>query len=163
MLKSIELQPAYKEDLPLLLNLLQDAKEQMASSHITQWNSYYPNIGVLIKDIEDHSLYSTGARNIAAISIDRRGKDWYLHRLMVHSSVKGQGIAKKILSNIIQNGYSNNVDNIWITTNHSNLPMIHILTSLGFSFSHKIKIHGREEYGDFIIYNYNLTQKMLRL
>lgn len=76
---------------------------------------------------------------------------------------KGQGIAKKILSNIIQNGYSNNVDNIWITTNHSNLPMIHILTSLGFSFSHKIKIRGREEYGDFIIYNYNLTQKMLRL
>lgn len=156
------LRPAYIEDLPILVSLLQDAKEQMRSENVTQWDDHYPNIAILNKDIENHSLYLLGPDNIAAISIAQKGKDWHLHRLMVHFSVKGQGIAKRILLNIIQNGYHNSVDNIWISTNHSNLPMIHILTSLGFCFSHKTKIFGREKYGYFFIYTYNLKRKMLR-
>ena len=48
---------AKKEDLPLIVEIIKDAQDLLASQNIDQWQNGYPTKGILIDDIQNMESY----------------------------------------------------------------------------------------------------------
>ena len=76
------------------------------------------------------AIFSGTLVGIVAYSI--HDKNIEIEKLVVSSSAKGQGVAKFMLSKVIEEQKSNKVKNIFATINKKNIPALNIFSQLGF-------------------------------
>ncbi len=109
----LRLRHAIPADQAALLTLTQDCVKAMRSEDIDQWDEVYPSAGNISTDIEARTLdvLCAGGDIVACITLDHQfdplwdGLDWSaagepavaLHRLMVHPSQQGRGLAKRLM------------------------------------------------------------------
>lgn len=105
--------PANQQDASCLLTLVRDCVAAMRAAGIEQWDELYPNAGTIARDTEAGTLHvlCEAEAIIASITIDSnmdslwQGMDWSadsepaaaVHRLMVHPSRQGRGLAKMLM------------------------------------------------------------------
>ena len=110
---SLVIRKGRSEDAPSLLQLTRDCVAAMRATGIEQWDEVYPNADVIARDIDAGTLEVTGENEgiAACITVDRnmdplwKDLDWspegdpaaVVHRLMVHPSQQGKGIAKQFM------------------------------------------------------------------
>ena len=104
---------ARPEDAPVLLQLVRGCVAAMRAAGIEQWDEVYPDAAVIDRDIAAGTLevMCEHEQIAACITVDRnmdplwKDLDWnsagdpcaVVHRLMVHPSMQGRGIAKQFM------------------------------------------------------------------
>ncbi|MGM0169290.1 hypothetical protein IGI39_003606 [Enterococcus sp. AZ135] len=142
-------------DYSNILALINDGKEQMKSAGITQWDDSYPSKEVIRQDIEKKHLWLYGDHYEASVTVSKHDRTAFIHRLVVSSKYQRSGIARFILSDIIQQEkIIHDVTQLKISTNHSNIPIQHLLASLNFVPCRIYTMPGREQFGDFTEFIY---------
>lgn len=107
------IRPANSADAAMLRTLVSDCVTAMRAAGIEQWDEVYPNADTIHRDIEDCTLHVLGEGEsiVACITIDQKldllwqNMDWSnssepaaaVHRLMVHPSQQGRGLAKVLM------------------------------------------------------------------
>ncbi|WP_246601361.1 GNAT family N-acetyltransferase [Enterococcus alishanensis] len=148
---------AVSSDYSNILKLINNGKEQMKSAGITQWNDSYPSKEIIWQDIIKKELRLYGDHYEASVTVSKHERTIFIQRLVVHSQHQRSGIARFILTDIIrQEKVNSEVDQLKISTNHSNIPVQKLLTSLNFIPCRKYLIPNREQFGDFIEFIYPL-------
>lgn len=153
---------AKMHELPQILTLLADAKQQMKSTNIKQWNHQYPNKEIIKTDIRKNRLWLYGYGINAALSIISKNNICYINRIMVRSAYTNYGIAGQMIDDVITSVKSSNTKRIIVNTHHDNLAMQQVLINHGFIETRRLLMAGREEFGDFISYAFSTTIKMVK-
>ncbi|MFR4753168.1 MAG: GNAT family N-acetyltransferase [Enterococcus raffinosus] len=142
-------------DYSRVVSLINDGKRQMQITGITQWDENYPNKQLILQDIEQKKLWLYGEQYEACVTLAEKESIALIQRLVVHSQHQRSGIAHFILTDILQKEKNKKeIMEVRLSTNHSNLPMQKLLTSLKFVPSRKYLIPGREKFGNFIEFIY---------
>jgi ribosomal protein S18 acetylase RimI-like enzyme len=109
--------PARIEEVELLLPVYRAAAQNMNDHQIFQWNTSYPNLGTILQDITEGSLFILKGDEdpgpVAAITLnqsmeipenDNNEEIWQgggsfsvIHRLCVHPEYQGLGLGKKLI------------------------------------------------------------------
>ena len=145
------------EDLPKVLNLIEDGKRQMKIKGVTQWNKDYPTSEIVKEDIRQKKLWLYGEKAKACVTVSVKGETVNIQRLVVHSLYKEHGLAKLILQDILDYTAMNNQTNqVKIVTNHSNQSMLKLLAVKKFVPVRSFRIDDRKNYGFFIEFNRKL-------
>lgn len=100
-------------DVPALQVLLRDCVAAMRAAGIEQWDEVYPNEAIIRKDIAAQTLrvLDESGSIIGCVTLDDqpdplwKGLAWSddgvpfiaVHRLMIHPSHQGRGLAKKLM------------------------------------------------------------------
>lgn len=124
----------------------------MEKSGIFQWNDSYPNEKIIRDDLDKKQLWIYGSSYEACVTILKTEQTCYIKRLVVSSQNQRKGMARYILKDIILNEIG--IKEIKISTNHMNIPMRNLLTSLKFIPNRNYRAPDREEFGLFIEYVY---------
>ena len=104
---------AVAADAAALMELVRDCVGAMRSAGIEQWDEVYPNADNISRDIEEGTMDVLCEDGVIAgcVAVDRNmdplweGLDWSgegeppaaVHRLMVHPSRQGRGLAKTLM------------------------------------------------------------------
>ncbi len=104
----------HPSDLAALLALTAACIARMRADGIEQWDEVYPDAAVLARDLAAGALHvlREGDGIIACVTLDTthdplwQGMDWSaagepaaaVHRLMVHPSAQGRGLAKQLMA-----------------------------------------------------------------
>lgn len=148
-------QIAVPDDYSNILELFNDGKEQMKTAGITQWSDSYPSKEIIWQDINKKELWIYGDHYEATVTISKIDHTIFIQRLVVHSKYQRKGIARFILTDIIRHEKTKSeVNQLKISTNHSNTSVQKLLTSLNFIPCRTYLIPNREQFGDFIEYFY---------
>ena len=107
-----------ENDINKIMEMIEEAKEYFKSNNIDQWQDGYPNYQVILDDInKGYSFVFIENDNIvASVAVSFEGKNTYdkiyegqwlsiqsycvIHRLVVDSRLKGNGISSKIIKKI---------------------------------------------------------------
>ncbi|WP_103103284.1 GNAT family N-acetyltransferase [Tetragenococcus halophilus] len=123
----------------------------MKTKGVTQWDENYPNSSVIKKDIQQKILWLYGEKEQACVTVEVKENTVDIHRLVVNSLYKEQGLAKLILQDILDWASINKqIEQVKITTNHTNQGMLKLLLAKEFVPIRSFKIKGRANYGSFI-------------
>lgn len=142
-------------DYPRISGLINDGKEQMNAVGIMQWDESYPNKEIILEDIEKKRLWIYGNNYEACVTVSKHGPTGFIQRLVVSSLNQRNGIARFILTDIIRQEVSKKeLDQLKISTNHSNTPIQNLLISLNFIPCRKYIMPDREQFGNFIEFIY---------
>ncbi|MDD4761184.1 MAG: GNAT family N-acetyltransferase [Bacteroidaceae bacterium] len=95
------------------MKIIHECIKDMETKGIFQWNQYYPDIEVIIEDIEKRTLYLIKKEDEyqGIITLDKdqpteytkipwlspTGRNLIIHRLAVHPKWQGKGIAMKLM------------------------------------------------------------------
>ncbi len=139
----MEIVQARTEDIPEILELVQDVIKDMSANAITQWNDLYPPLEIFGDDVEKNSLYTMKKDNIIigiiALSdeqdkeykdvewTDKHGKFLVVHRLAVHPIWQRMGIANKLMEFAEQYAIKNGFTSIRIDTFSRNPRMLALI------------------------------------
>ena len=146
------LRKAKMDDLPMILNIIDDAKTLLKSKHSLQWQDQdgYPNFMTFKGDIEKESLYvlTKNQKIVALCALGRDGEPTYdtiydgkwlndhpfyvVHRLAVKKEHYGKGYAKELLKDMEEICLEEGINNIRCDTTFENQPMNHLLQKLGY-------------------------------
>lgn len=143
---------AQERDLPELVALLADAKRQMQAEGFQQWTEDYPNQSHLLEDIRHGELWLYGEDVKIAVTIERQGPLWSLHRMMVHSSIQNLGWASRLLTDMINRAADEGASALHVTTHSQNKPMRVVLQKFGFEVSRSFLMPDRRTLGLFLAY-----------
>ncbi|HSI85016.1 MAG: N-acetyltransferase family protein [Candidatus Methylacidiphilales bacterium] len=109
---------ATETDLPALIPLMRDTVAAMIAGGNDQWDDTYPSAQVMSKDIAAQTLEvlveTATNRIVGCVTVDRfitplwAGMAWTfpedqvtaVHRLMIHPSQQGKGLAKKMMQHV---------------------------------------------------------------
>jgi GNAT superfamily N-acetyltransferase len=110
---NLPFRPASTPDSPALIQLVRDCIAAMHAAGIEQWDEVYPDAGVITRDIAAGTLHVMCQKEeiVACMTVDRnidplwKDLDWSsegdpaaaVHRLMVHPSQQGRGIARQFM------------------------------------------------------------------
>ena len=105
---------AEKQDVDSIMALCAAATQDMLTRGIDQWDEFYPTKDIFAVDIEAGTMYALwrGTEILAVIVLNQEQEPEYttvnwqfnsepigiIHRLMVHPSAQGKGIASKLLA-----------------------------------------------------------------
>ena len=100
-------------DIPKILQLTKACAQFMVANNIYQWNEYYPSKQAFEQDLERNELWvvENDSHIIGCIVISnlmdteyepiswltKNIQNIYIHRLAVHPSFQGMGLAKKLM------------------------------------------------------------------
>lgn len=150
---------ATKADLPLLMELLTDGKQQLAKRGIDQWQGEYPSPELIEQSIDQHHTFLVAAddnQTIGTLTIQEAPDEAYanldgnwlketdayvtIHRVAIHSQHAGKGYATKLFEAVINHLIEQypQVKSIRIDTHEDNKPMQGLLAKLGFVFVGKL-------------------------
>lgn len=126
------IRPANLDDIPQILSLTRACAAHLVASGIYQWNETYPNREVFLNDVEREELYvltdkgtlqgcivPTVIKDEEYESVDwivPEGKHLYIHRLAVHPSYQGKGLAGKLMDYAETLGRESHFDSIRLDT-----------------------------------------------
>lgn len=137
-------------DMPKVLNLYQQASEDLAKANIDQWQNNYPNQQSLQEDIDQgysYVFYENG-EIVGTCALIWDGDDDYqviheghwlndlpyltIHRIVVERSLKGTNTSNNLMQAIIELALSHHVHSIRVDTHQDNLTMQGFLKKHGF-------------------------------
>ena len=145
---------ARKEDLPLIVEIIKDAQDLLASQNIDQWQNGYPTKSILLDDIQNMESYLlTDAKGfpLATAMFSTKGEptyskidgDWIttgqtqygvIHRMAVSKSYRRKGIAKFIFNAFETILEKSNIKSMRIDTHEENYSMQKLLKGSEYSY-----------------------------
>ena len=131
-------------------NILKSAIKRRKVEGSNQWQDGYPNMEVVIKDIDSgEGFVLTENDNIigyTAVLINNEpeylniegkwltNEDFVVfHRVAISEKYLRKGMAKKMMQSIEEYALSNNIKSIKADTNYDNIPMLSLFEKLGYS------------------------------
>ena len=131
-------------------NILKSAIKRRKVEGSNQWQDGYPNMEVVIKDIDSgEGFVLTENDNIigyTAVLINNEpeylniegkwltNEDFVVfHRVAISEKYLRKGMAKKMMQSIEEYAFSNNIKSIKADTNYDNIPMLSLFEKLGYS------------------------------
>lgn len=155
----MDFRKAANEDAERIWRMLQDAIAQRKADGSEQWQDGYPNPASIRNDIEKGWGYVfTKERTIigyAAVIFDIEpayekiegkwltdGAYSVVHRVVIAKEAKGEGFAKVIMKEIEGIALSKGMTSIKVDTNFDNVPMLKILTKLGYTYCGEVYFRG---------------------
>lgn len=155
----IEFRTAYMKDFAECWEVIDLARQQMISQGRHQWTNDYPSQQNITNDLNNGNAYVLTVDDKIAVYgalilngepqyefLDGKwltnGNYYVIHRLATHPMFQGKGLASIFLTKANSYCEMEKVPSIKIDTNYDNLPMITLLSKLGYS------ICGRVNYGN---------------
>lgn len=151
------LRKATDEDIPQIWEILQQAITRRKNEGSSQWQDGYPNLEIVEKDVDDEAgIVLVENQNIVAYSAVfindepsyaniqgqwlTNGDYMVIHRVAVAETHLGKGLAKKLLMLIEELAVSEGIFTIRVDTNYDNVPMLHILKTLGYDYCGEVML-----------------------
>ncbi len=149
------------DDIPQIMEVINDAKALLKSSGSLQWNTPdgYPNESYFIDDVKRNILYVTQTDDIISgvVAIDDIDDDNYkeiydgawltnnsiylaIHRIAVKKEFYHQGISNILVNKAIDLAKERNIKSVRGDTHALNIPMQKLLLKNGFKNCGKIKL-----------------------
>ena len=145
----IQLKLAQKEDAPLCLSFIEDAKAFQREQGIIQWTEDYPNLDTVLRDTEKMRGYviCDGDEAFGYVCVDFGGEksydrvegDWkssgkygVIHRLAFGKKSRGKGATKAVFPLIKELCKAENASSIRVDTGSENKLVQHIFEREGF-------------------------------
>jgi GNAT superfamily N-acetyltransferase len=143
------------EDIPKIIEIIDDAKAYLASQNIDQWQNGYPNAKQVENDIlnEESYVVVNDDNKIMATSMFTKRKEptykkvidgnWIIdeslsygviHRLAMSKDYRGLGIAKFIFEEFHQQLKDKNIQSLKIDTHEENIGMQSLIKKLGYKY-----------------------------
>lgn len=137
-------------DIVRIMQIIEQAKEQMSREGKQQWNATYPTQEHIINDIKDNNGYVMCKKHTIAAygAIIFSGESSYssiqgkwltegsyvvLHRLAVADEMKQQGIATMFIKEVEKMSFQKGIYSFKVDTNYDNIYMQRTLGKLGFA------------------------------
>jgi len=145
-------EPAKKEDIPRIMEIVDDAKETLARHRVDQWQGDYPNPGVFEEDIKRGELFVLrhGQELAAFFMISDRPEPSYehisdgkwtpdvpycvLHRTAVAREYRGTAVAARMLRCAEERAGELGRRAVRVDTHRKNKPMLQLLRSSGYRY-----------------------------
>jgi ribosomal protein S18 acetylase RimI-like enzyme len=138
-------------DLPEIMNIINQARAYLKQNRIDQWQNGYPDQNDIRSDIERDNSYVLVAEEVlagtAAVSFDGEktynyikgrwlttGNYGTVHRLAVSSAYRNTGAAGIMMKHIEQLSIENKAQSIRIDTHDENKAMRRFLEKCGFKY-----------------------------
>ena len=150
------------EDLPVLMQIIEDARQRMKEQGIPQWQNGYPNEAVLLEDIRKGAgwVWQEGEEIAAMTALffdpdptyarlwegewQPGGQYGTIHRLAVAKTFLRKGCGRKIIAAAKEYCLARGITELRVDTHRRNLPMQRLLTGSGFTFCGVIYLYGEE-------------------
>lgn len=154
---------AKTSDISTIYNIIKQAQEYMKDNGINQWQDNYPNEDIIIQDVkqEINYVYCDGDKVIGTIVVLFDGEPDYdkiydgswinnneyvvIHKIAVDESVKGLGIAAKMISNVEKRSKDKGFKSIRVDTHKDNISMQRMLNKSGFKYCGLIYLKSGDE------------------
>lgn len=151
-MENLCLRRASGADAYRIMEIIAQAKAQMAAEGRTQWTEAYPALSNIESDIASGAAYVLGADGGSAAAycalvsggepvyrqLDGlwRGPDRYLtvHRLAVADEMKGRGVATFLMRSVESIAKGMGLGAVRADTNFDNTAMLRIFAKLGYSY-----------------------------
>lgn len=150
---------ANSNDFAPIWEIILFAKETRRAEGSTQWQDGYPNENTILTDIQNGYGYvvEIGAKIVGYVAIIFAPEPAYeaiqgkwlselpytvVHRMAVSSDGKGKGLGKYILQKTEEISLANHINSIRIDTNFDNIPMLHIIEKLGYTYCGEVYFRG---------------------
>lgn len=148
-----------RQDLSDIISIISECKELMKSQGIFQWDEDYPTIDIVENDIDDGNCYvmKDNNRSVAYVAINEEeeglnrtvcstneGKSLAIHRLCVHPTFQGKGIAKTILKFIEEFSNKNNYACIRLDAYSENKNALKLYENFGYNKVGEVFFPGRK-------------------
>lgn len=143
---------ATKENVSIIMTIIQEAQAYLKAQGIDQWQNNYPNIETINKDIENNNGYVLWRNNIIVGTValifgnDQtyhsiyNGKwlteDKYavIHRIAVNPDYHGLGLGSEMIKHIQVMCKNKGINSIRIDTHKKNKSMQNVLSKNGFVY-----------------------------
>lgn len=142
-------------DVPSIMNIINDAKAYLASQNIDQWQNGYPNEEQVKNDIEKEESFVVvnGENQVMATSMFTLRKEptykqvidgkWFIseeetygvvHRLAIKKEYLKLGLATFLFDEFHQQLKTSNIKSLKIDTHEDNLGMQSLIQKLGYKY-----------------------------
>ena len=146
---------ATQNDIPKIMEIIDDAKALLKSMHIDQWQNGYPNEEQIQNDINNDESYVVvnNADEIMATTMFTTRKEptykevidgtWkidenlpygVIHRLAMSKQFRGQGVAKFVFEYFHNYLKENQVTSLKIDTHEENQTMQSLIKKMGYDY-----------------------------
>lgn len=143
------------EDVPAIMNIINDAKKLLASKHIDQWQNGYPNAAQIENDInksesfvvvnDDDTIMATSMFTLRKEPTYKKiiGGEWLvaehkdygvIHRLAIKKEYRKLGLATFLFDKFHQVLLEKNIQSLKIDTHEDNLGMQSLIKKLGYQY-----------------------------
>lgn len=147
----IDFRTALMKDYDACWNVINKARQQMIESGRHQWTAEYPSSQNIMDDINNGNAYVITVDGTIAVYgavilngeptydfIDGKwstnGNYYVVHRLACLPGYQHAGLAKVFLKKLSSLCEVEKVPSIKVDTNHDNMPMIHLLSVMGYCY-----------------------------
>lgn len=150
--QAIYIKLAQKQDLPTIMNFIEDGRKQLANNGIPQWNNGYPSNLTMQQDIEAGNCYMlmVGDQPAGCATLMLQGDTYYthivsgkwkqpghpfatIHRVAVSDKFRGMRLSSYLFSAIISIAYEKGARNFRVSTHEKNKAMQALLAKFGFT------------------------------
>ncbi len=138
-------------DKDRIMELIQQAKCHLKRLGVNQWQDGYPDLNIIIEDIEsgDGYVMTDGDTIIGYVCVSFEQEECYanikgkwkseqpyavIHRMVVDDKYKGKGLATEFFSFSEKLCISKKIHSIKVDTDKDNLAMQHILSKNGYEY-----------------------------
>lgn len=143
-----------QSDIPVIMNIVADAQQYLASLNIDQWQDGYPTIEQIrldIKNNDSYVIYNDDEKIIGTTVFTTRTEPTYakihggwltendakygvIHRLAVDNDYRKVGLAKFVFNECEFNLKKQGINSMRIDTHKDNKGMQGLLTKLGYQY-----------------------------
>lgn len=146
------LQKTRTQDIPTVLTLYQQAREDLAKANIDQWQTHYPGQPDIVSDIDRGVgyVFMDDGNVVGTCALIWDGDLDYthihdgvwlndqpyltIHRIVIERSHKKTGVSHRLMDAIVTLAQDNNIQSIRIDTHQDNLTMQGYLIKEGFVY-----------------------------
>jgi GNAT superfamily N-acetyltransferase len=156
LLMKIDYRKATLEDLPQVMEAVEDSRALLKEQGNGQWQDGYPNRNDFINDINNGRLFVTYLDDpneiVGVCALTYREEDYHhlyegkwltdfpymvMHRVAIKKKYKDKGLGKKLFEVFIEQAKLEGYKSLRIDTHEGNAIMRHIITSFGFVYCGK--------------------------
>lgn len=150
----MKIQLSKLENIPNIMEIINDAKAYLKSQNIDQWQNGYPNAEQIENDIKNGESYVviTDENQIIATAmfttnkeptykiiegywiVDEAKKYGVIHRLAIAKEHRKQGVAKFIFEEFHQQLNCQNIQSLKIDTHEENSEMQFLIKKMGYKY-----------------------------
>ena len=150
----MKIQLSTLHNIPAIMNIIEDAKQLLASQNIDQWQHGYPNAEQIENDIKNGESYVVlnDEKQLVATAMFTINKEptykvitgkWkvdetetygVIHRMAIKKEFRKLGIASFMLQQFHQQLKSKNIHSLKIDTHEDNLDMQSLIKKMGYEY-----------------------------
>lgn len=148
----MQFRKAEEKDAAGIMKIIEQAQADLKKSGVDQWQNGYPNIDVILNDINHNNSYvlAEGDRLIGTAAISFDGEETYneiydgkwgstgsyavIHRIAIDRGCKGKGFSSVIIENAESMCKEREIRSIRVDTHRDNISMQKMLSKNGFEY-----------------------------